>query len=182
MNNEEQEKIRYAMHDIIASMCEHPDDVTVNLSPSVRKPIYTLTCHRSDYGVINGKRGAMLDSLKMLLHFMADKGDTVAELILDESGCVGEKSMRGQFAADPEWSENKLDQLLQTTLPLVFGTRVNIGYDKVSSAATKVTIVIPETASSSYALSAETEAAIEMVLRSIGMRQGQVIKTEIVSE
>jgi len=172
MNKDNQ--IRDAIEQLVAPMIEHPERLTIKLTPSQRKPIITITCDLSDYGVIIGKKGQMFAAIRHVAGLMAAHAGMTVEILLDEAGCSGERRIRGQFTENPEWTQDEMDKVANLVLPEVFGQPVNIGWDKISTTATKMTVVAPEA-------DQQTEDALGMIFRSIGVHQGRIIKFELVS-
>jgi predicted RNA-binding protein YlqC (UPF0109 family) len=173
LETELQTEVRDALEQLVSSFCEHPKDLTVNLSQSPRRPIYTIACNVNDYGRVAGKMGAMFGALQVLVGAMLP--NLQPEILLDEAACVGEKEMREPFASNPFWENSELDKLLHLTLPMIFGQAVTIAYDQVTTAITKVMIAPHNGAETSE----EIDSALAVLLKAIGTKQGRILRCEV---
>jgi predicted RNA-binding protein YlqC (UPF0109 family) len=177
-NTDMQGQIRDTIEQLVAPLLEHPEKFNIKLTPSQRKPIYTMTCDLSDYGVIIGKQGTMLQSLRYVTDRMAQQAGLEAELMLDEAGCSGQKRIRGQFTPNPEWTTDEMDKVAHLTLTQILGP-VTIGWDTISTTSSKITIVAQMQDDTEQRLA---EDALAQIFKSIGVRQGRIVKLEIVNQ
>lgn len=173
IETERQTEVKEALEMLLAAFCDHVKDLRVNFSASPKSPLYVIGCNVNDYGKVCGKMGSMIKALSILTAAMLP--GLQPEVILEEKSCVGEKTLREDSIPKAEWDSSELDKILHLTLPLVFNQPVSIGFDQVTSVITKVTIA-PH---NDHQSDEKIDAAIAVVLKAIGVKQGQILKCEV---
>ena len=175
----QQQEICSTLEQLVSALLDKPEQFKIHLTTSQRRPIYTMTCDLSDYGVIIGKQGTMLQSLRHITDRMAAAAGLEAELMLDEAGCTGQKRVRGQFTPNPDWTNEEMDKLAHLTLPQILRSTVTIGWDTISTTSSKMTIVAQFQDDTEQR---QDEDALAQIFKSIGVRQGRIIKLELVNQ
>ena len=176
---EPQEQLRATFEQLVAAMTEHPQDVNVRLMPSHRKPILVLTCHRSDYGAVLGKKATMLCALKALAAEAGKRHGIELDILLDEAGCTGERKPRVRMDVNPEWDSAPFEKLASLFCNDAIGP-CQIALEPVAAGVSKLTVTVTGDWTPTEDDASTFEEALTVVVNCIGARQGHRIVVEVV--
>ena len=75
---------------LVASIVDHPDDVSVIEEVNEDRTILRLTCHPEDMGKVIGKSGRIIRAIRDLVKLIAAKRGVYAEVELIENNPINE--------------------------------------------------------------------------------------------
>lgn len=70
---------------ILASIVDHPEDISVDEHQEDSRTILTVAAHREDYGKIIGKSGRIIRAIRDLIKLMAAKENVYVDVVIDDS-------------------------------------------------------------------------------------------------
>ena len=173
-----QEKIRSAMEQILAAMCCYPDRLQVRLLPSHRKPILVVSCARTDYGAILGKKRSMLIALQLLTCVVAHKHGMEMELILDKIDWHEEVAEIRHPDRDG-WDADAFEKLITLFCSELFHS-CSVAIEPAASSVVKVTILVRD--AFLRFLPSDVEEKIRTVFNCVGAVKGRRVLVELLQE
>ncbi|MEK7141854.1 MAG: KH domain-containing protein [Patescibacteria group bacterium] len=75
---------------LVASIVDHPDDVSVIEEVNEDRTILRLTCHPEDMGKVIGKSGRIIRAIRDLVKLIAAKRGVYADVELIENNPINE--------------------------------------------------------------------------------------------
>jgi len=177
-----QEEVRQAVERLLGAMCERPGDVRVELAPSERRPVLTVSVNQVDYGAVLGKHRSMLEALQLLAALAgARRGLSGVEVILDKrhSAPANGAVRRRQAAAEP-WDQAPFEAAVGRALESIFD-EFQFDVRRVSSEASRLTITLQEDPPFREEDRPRVERALEAVFNCVGAMQGRRILVELVA-
>ncbi len=70
---------------ILASLVDHPDEVTVEEHQENSRTILSIRAHQEDYGKIIGKNGRIIRAIRDLIKLMATKENIYADVVINDA-------------------------------------------------------------------------------------------------
>ena len=175
-----QDQLRSTFEQLLAAMCERPQDCRVTLSASSRRPALVVAVNSCDYGAILGKAQSTLHALQLLATVAAQRsGMAGASFYLDAETTGNDKSDRGSFTPAKDWDSEPLEKLANLFLPSIVG-ECQVTISAVTGSTSRLTVTVTgHDWVSDEDESGTVEAALAVVFNRVGSLQGRKMLVEV---
>jgi len=99
------------LEQVVKSLLDHPDDITITRTIDEMGVLLTLTVHPDDMGKVIGRSGATAKAIRTLLRVVGMKNDARVNLKINEPE-GGMRSPEGTSAAAEPARERSVDEVL----------------------------------------------------------------------